>query len=61
MAAAKQKYRIKQEYLGLDVWTASPAYQRKDGGKFTLDESLSQTDLGFLFEVVKYEGVEVAE
>ena len=45
----------------MDVWTMPPAYQRKDGSKFTLDESLSQTDLGFLFEVVKYPGVEVAE
>ena len=56
-----QKYRIKPEYIGLTAWTSSPMYARADGGKFVLTEDLSQTDLGYLFEVVQYEGIEVAE
>lgn len=58
---AKVKYQIKPEFLGADVWTVAPAYDRKEGGKFTLDEKLSQTDLGYLFEVIQHEAVSVVE
>ena len=56
---AKPKYRILPEYMGQDAWTIQPKYDRKDGAKFTLDEKLSQTDLGYLFEVIQYPGVAV--
>jgi hypothetical protein len=36
-----------------------PMYERKEKNKFTLDENLSQKDLGFLFEVIHHEAVEV--
>ena len=55
------KYRIKPEYIGLDAWTTPPLYPRKDGGKFILDDKLSDKDLGYLFEVINYEGVEVVK
>ena len=58
---AKVKYKIKPEFLGMDVWTIPPVYERKEGGKFTLDEKLSQTDLGYLFEVIQHEAVSVVE
>ncbi len=54
----KSKYRIKPEYLGKDVYTAKPEYDRPGGAKFKLDKNLSETDLAFLFEVVGYEGIE---
>jgi len=53
------RYRVLPEYSGLDAWTIQPAYNRADGAKFTLDENISQTDLGYLFEVVNYPGVVV--
>ena len=57
----KPKYRIVVEYMGFDAWTIPPQYDRKDGGKFTLNEKLSQTDMGYLFEVIGFPGIEVAE
>lgn len=54
----KAKYRIKPEYLGKDVYTIKPEYDRPQGAKFRLDKNLSDTDMAFLFEVVGYEGIE---
>lgn len=53
------KYRIKPEYIGLTAWTIPPFYPREQGGRFELNDTLSQEDLGYLFEVVKYEGIEI--
>lgn len=53
------KYKIVPEYLGKVAYTMPPAYDRQDSGMFILDETLSQKDLGYLFEVIGYEGVEV--
>lgn len=55
------KYQVKPEYVGKDAWVPAPAYERKDGGKFTLNESLSDIDLAYLAEVVGYEGVEIVK
>lgn len=55
----EKKYQIKPGYEGCDVYTIPPFYSRPDGGKFTLDEKLSQKDLGYLFEVIGHEGVEL--
>ena len=57
----KTKYQIRPEYMGCDVWTIPPMYARIDGGKFTLGPGLSQKDLGYLFEVIQHEAVEVVE
>ena len=51
-------FRVKPEYLGLVAWTAAPKYERAEGGKFTLDDNLSQKDMGYLFEVIEYPGIE---
>lgn len=59
MEKEKPKYSIKPEYVGKDVWTPRPPYERKDGAKFSLNEKLSQKDLAYLFEVIAYEGIEV--
>ena len=51
-----QKYALKPEFKGKTCWTIPPKEKRKGGGKFVLDD-LSQKDLGYLFEVIGYEGV----
>ena len=56
---AETKYKIVPEYAGLDAWTIPPKYERADGAKFTLDENLSQVDMGYLFEVINYPGIAV--
>jgi hypothetical protein len=59
--AAKPKYKIIPEYKGMTCYTCPPSYKRKDGAVFILDDNLSQTDMGFLKEVLNYEGIEIAE
>lgn len=54
------KYSIKPEYLGCVVYTMPPVYSRPDGGVFTLNEKLSQKDMGYLFEVIQHEAVQIA-
>lgn len=58
--AEKIKYSIKKEYLGCAVYTVPPIYSRPEGGVFQLDEKLSQKDLGYLFEVIQHEAVQIA-
>lgn len=55
------KYRIKPEYVGKDVYTIAPAYKRADGAKFTLDDNLTQKDIGYLFEVIGHQGIEAVK
>ena len=55
--AEVKKYKIVPEYVGMTAYAMPPEYSRKDGGKFVLDDKLSQKDLGYLFEVIGYEGV----
>ena len=55
------KYKIKPEYINKTVWTHPPTYKRNDGGKFILAEDTTQKDLGYLYEVIKYEGIEKDE
>ena len=54
-------YTIKEEFKGLICCTEPPTYQREDGGKFYLTGHLSQKDLGYLYEVMKYEGISCEE
>jgi hypothetical protein len=58
---AKNKYRVKPEYIGLECDALSPEYERPGGGHFILNDELPQKDLGYLFEVLGYDGVEVVE
>jgi hypothetical protein len=53
----KPKYVIKPEYLGKDVYTMKPSYERPGGAKFVLDKNLSDQYKAYLFEVIGYEGV----
>lgn len=52
-------YAIRPRYKGLIVWAVSPEYEREQGSKFVLDDNLSQQDLGYLYEVIGHEGVEL--
>lgn len=61
MEKEKKTYRIKPEFIGCDVYAMPPYYQRKDGGKFTLDVKLTQKDLGYLFEVIGHQAVEIVK
>ena len=54
-------YKIIESYIGQTVWTHPPTYKRADGGKFILDENTTQKDLGYLYEVIKHEGVKKDE
>lgn len=58
MAEKEKKYRILPEYKGKTAWTVPPDYTRKDEGKFVLDDNLSDKDMGYLFTVIQYPGVE---
>lgn len=51
------KYSIKSNFIGCIIATFPPTYERRDKGKFFLDENLSQKDLGYLYEVVKHEAI----
>lgn len=53
----QQEYIILDKYKGCDYYTAKPDYDRKDGGKFVLNEDLSKKDLEYLYDVVKHEGI----
>lgn len=55
----KKKYKIVEKYKGMTACTTPPAYERNGGGAFVLDDKLSQKDMGFLFEVIKYPGIEI--
>ena len=57
MKKVKSKYTIKPEYLGKEVWTVKPSYDRIGGAKFRLTDELSEQDKAFLFEVVGHEGI----
>jgi hypothetical protein len=54
----KPKYVIKPEYMGKDVYTMKPSYERPTGAKFIINKDLSEKDKPFLFEVIGYEGIE---
>jgi len=48
-----KKLEIKANFKGLGVYTTAPtAWVRKDGGKFILDEKLSQRELRYLNDVM---------
>ncbi len=51
------EYIILDQYKDCTVYTAKPDYDRKDGGKFVLNENLSKKDLEYLYDVVKHEGI----
>lgn len=51
------EYIILSEYKDCEVYTAKPDYDRKDGGKFVLNENLSKKDLEYLYDVVKHHGI----
>ena len=55
--AREKKYKIVPAYKGKVCYTIPPEYDRPDGGKFVLDESLTDDDLAYLAEVIGYEGV----
>lgn len=57
MSEPKAKYKIVPEYVGKTVYTIPQKYARKEGSKFVLDSNLSQKDLGYLHDVIKYPGV----
>ena len=59
-----KKLNIKPEYKGKSVYTHEPkTYKRKEGGKFILNDELSQKDRRYLLEVMglKTHFVEVDE
>ena len=48
-----KKLEIKANFKGLGVYTTPPkAWERKDGGKFILDENLTQKDRRYLNDVM---------
>lgn len=51
------EYIILDQYKDCEVYTAKPDYDRKDGGKFVLNEDLSKKDLAYLYDVVKHQGI----
>lgn len=50
----KKTYYIPDELKGKVFYTKPPDYKRKDGGKFVLDDNLSQKDLSYLAEELNY-------
>ncbi len=52
-----KKYEIIEKFKGCVVGTIPPTYTREEGGRFVLDDNLSQKDLGYLYEVVKHEAI----
>ena len=57
----KKKYQIIQSYKRMTACTVPPAYERKQDGAFVLDDKLSQKDMGYLYEVMNYPGIELVE
>ena len=53
----KSEYYILDNYNGCDFYTEAPPYDRKEGGKFILDENLSKRDLHYLYHEMHYEGI----
>lgn len=51
------KYKIKEKFIGNIVATSPPTYKRKDGGRFILDNNLSQKDMGYLHDVIKHDAI----
>ena len=53
----KSEYYILPNYKGCNFYTAPPPYDRKEGGKFILDENLSKRDLQYLYDVMRHKGI----
>lgn len=57
-AKAKTIYIIHDRFKGKDVYCVSPPYNRRGGGKFTLNDELSNQDMDYLVDVIKHPGVQ---
>ena len=55
---AKAIYIIHDQFRGKDVHCVSPEYKREGGGKFTLNDELSEKDMDYLVDVVKHPGIQ---
>lgn len=48
-----KKLEINPKYKGMGVYTEAPTtFERKDKGKFILDDKLSQSDRRYLYDVI---------
>ena len=48
-----KKIEIKAKFKGLGVYTTPPtAWERKEGGKFILDDKLTQRELRYLYDAI---------
>ena len=52
MSNESKKYKVNPEFKGKTVWTSAPIkFKRADGGKFLLNDKLTQKELEYLYEV----------